>query len=107
MKRILVLVLVIVFPVCASALDGKALYEQFECHICHGRDAKGPIVGNFFFYSSPTLNGQQEDYLYEQLRDIRDGRRKNRQTAIDHLRKGANITDEEFRAIAKYISTLE
>ena len=106
MKRLLVLALVIVFPVCASALDGKALYEKFHCDSCHGVLADGPIVGNFFFYSSPTLNGQQEDYLYNQLRDIRDGRRKNGRVA-KHLERGANITDQEFRAIAKYIATLK
>ncbi|MFE8071822.1 c-type cytochrome [Marinobacteraceae bacterium S3BR75-40.1] len=58
-------------PAWADSIDtsGQALWER--CGYCHGIDG---VSGNPRF---PHLAGQREDYLRKQLRDFRDGRRRN------------------------------
>lgn len=52
-------------------LAGKAWSEDNVCKECHNPD------GNSSVAEYPRLGGQQAAYLYKQLRDFRDGRRKN------------------------------
>ena len=51
----------------------------------------------------PKLAGQNADYAYNQMKDIKSGARKNGQAAS---MKGVMqpITDEEMRAIADWLS---
>ena len=85
----------------ASALDGAALYQTKTCFACHGRDANTPLQPDY-----PRLAGQNADYAYNQMQDIKSGARNNGQTAamkgIMHL-----VSDEELRAIADWLATLE
>ena len=84
----------------AFALDGAELYTKKTCVACHGKDAKSPILPIY-----PKLAGQNPDYAYNQMKDIASGARANGQTAamkgIMHL-----VSDEELRAIADWLSTL-
>ena len=87
----------------AEALDGEALFNNPRkggCTACHGKDAKTPILPIY-----PKLAGQNADYAFAQMMDIKSGARSNGQTAamrgIMHL-----VNEEEMRAIADWLSTL-
>ena len=83
----------------AMALDGAALYKSKTCFSCHGQDAQTPIMPVY-----PKLAGQNADYAYNQMMDIKSGARANGQSAA---MKGimAGVSAEEARAIADWLST--
>jgi len=83
----------------ASANDGKQLYATKACAGCHGPDARSPVIPMY-----PRIAGQNTDYLYNQLRDIKDGSRSNGQSVV---MKGimTGVSDEEMRAIASWLAT--
>ena len=83
----------------ASAADGAALYQAKGCAACHGADAKTPIMPVY-----PKLAGQNAQYAFNQMKDIKSGARNNGQTAV---MKGivAGISDEDLQAIAEWLST--
>jgi cytochrome c len=78
----------------ATAADGAALYQSKTCWSCHGKDAKTPILPIY-----PKLAGQNADYAYNQMKDIKSGARKNGQSAA-MLGVMGLVNDEEMRAIA-------
>ena len=84
----------------AAALDGAELYKSKTCIACHGADGKAPILPIY-----PKLAGQNEQYLLNQMKDIKSGARNNGQTAamkgVMHL-----VNDEELAAIATWLSQL-
>ena len=83
----------------AAALDGAALYKSKTCFSCHGQDANTPIMPTY-----PKLGGQNAEYAYNQMMDIKSGARNNGQTAA---MKGimAMVSPEEAKAIADWLST--
>jgi cytochrome c len=85
----------------ALALDGAELYVTKTCVACHGKDANTPILPVY-----PKLAGQSPDYAYNQMVDIKSGVRNNGMTAamrgVMHL-----VNEEEMRAIADWLATLE
>jgi len=85
----------------ALAADGAELYKAKTCVACHGADAKTPIMPTY-----PKLAGQNADYAYQQMLDIKTGARANGQAAamqgVMHL-----VTDDEIRAIADWLATLQ
>jgi cytochrome c len=83
----------------ASAADGEALFKSKTCWSCHGKDAKTPIMPMY-----PKIAGQNADYAYNQMKDIKSGARNNGQTAA---MKGVMslVSDEEMRAIADWVAT--
>ena len=85
----------------AAALDGAEVYKTKTCFACHGKDANTPIMPTY-----PKLAGQNADYAYNQMQDIKSGARNNGQTAamkgVMHL-----VSDEEMRAIADWLATLQ
>ena len=93
--------LILLVPGVATALDGAALYKTKTCFACHGKDANTPIMPAY-----PKLAGQNADYAYNQMKDIKSGARSNGQTAamkgVMHL-----VSDEEMRAISDWLATLE
>lgn len=85
----------------AYALDGKALYSnpaKGGCMACHGADGNKPLLPNY-----PKLAGQNKDYMIQQMKDIKSGKRNNGQTAamkgVMHM-----VNDDEIAAIATYLS---
>ncbi|MBT2970980.1 MAG: cytochrome C [gamma proteobacterium symbiont of Ctena orbiculata] len=84
----------------AHALDGAELYKTKTCWSCHGKDADTPIMPIY-----PKLAGQNSDYAYNQMKDIKSGARSNGQTAAMKGVMGL-VNDEEMRAIADWLSTL-
>lgn len=82
----------------AFAADGAALYKSKTCFSCHGQDAKTPIMPTY-----PKLAGQNADYAYNQMMDIKSGARSSGQAAV---MKGimAMVSPEEAKAIADWLS---
>lgn len=85
----------------ALALDGATLYTKKTCVACHGKDANSPILPTY-----PKLAGQNAEYAFNQMKDIKSGARNNGQTAamkgVMHL-----VSDEEMRAIADWLAALD
>ncbi|MEW8288572.1 MAG: cytochrome c [Candidatus Thiodiazotropha endolucinida] len=84
----------------AQAADGAELYKTKTCWSCHGKDANTPIMPIY-----PKLAGQNADYAFNQMLDIKSGARSNGQTAAMKGVMGL-VTEEEMRAIADWLSTL-
>lgn len=85
----------------AADMDGEKLYFDKTCHTCHGKDASTPLITSY-----PSIAGQSEAYLVQQINDIKTGVRSNGQAAsmkgIMHL-----VSDDEIVAISAYLSSLE
>lgn len=84
----------------ADHLDGEALYRERGCVYCHGAKGEDPALSEY-----PKLAGQNEQYLLQQMIDIKTTARKNGYTGMMQPAV-ANISDEEFAAIAAYLATL-
>ena len=82
-----------------AVLDGAQLFQTKVCLSCHGADARTPIQPLY-----PKIAGQNADYTFNQLRDIKSGARSSGQAVV---MKGimAAVTEEEMRAIADWLST--
>ena len=83
------------------AADGAALYTAKLCQTCHGAEGKAPIMPQY-----PKLNGQNKEYLLAQMKDIKSGARSNGMAAAMKAMV-ATVTDEEFEAIADYLSKVK
>ncbi len=80
-----------------AAVDGAALFKSKGCAGCHATSAMGAI--------GPRLAGQLEEYIVDQFKLIRDGKRTSGQSA---MMSGAvkSVTDAEIVAIAGYLTAL-
>jgi cytochrome c len=85
----------------AVLADGAALYKSKTCWSCHGKDAKTPLMPMY-----PKLAGQNADYAYNQMNDIKSGKRNNGQTAAMKGVMGL-VSDAEMREIANWLATLK
>src|ERR1700682_5659459 len=88
-------VLAIAFGVCALRGKPQSIEEGLEiCGGCHGEDGK-PIDKTI-----PAIWGQQQGYIYIQLRDFKRGDRKNdiMQPIASSMERG------DMLAIAEYFS---
>jgi len=84
----------------AYAADGAELFKVKTCWACHGKDANTPIMPTY-----PKLAGQNADYAFNQMKDIKSGARNNGQTAAMKGVMGL-VSEEEMRAIADWLGTL-
>ncbi len=80
-----------------SVPDTMAQRTQ-ACVVCHGKEGRATSDGYF-----PRIAGKPAGYLYNQLLNIRDGRRNNR--AMAHLIE--NLSDAYLQEIAVYFSALD
>ena len=85
----------------AVLADGAALYKSKTCWSCHGKDAKTPIMPMY-----PKLAGQNADYAYNQMKDIKSGKRNNGQSMAMKGVMGL-VSDAEMREIANWLTTLK
>ena len=83
----------------AAAADGAELFKTKTCWSCHGKDAKTPIMPVY-----PKLAGQNADYAFNQMKDIKSGARNNGQTAAMKGVMGL-VSEEEMRAIADWLGS--
>jgi len=81
-----------------SLAPGKELYTK-DCLICHGDNGEGNAAK---FY--PVLAGQHFKYLAREIRDIRDGKRRNANPKMVKVVK--DYTNTEAEAVADYMSRL-
>jgi cytochrome c len=95
--------LVITLSLSGGALgaDGASLFMSKTCWSCHGKDANSPIMPVY-----PKLAGQNADYAFNQMKDIKSGARSNGQAAAMKGVMGL-VSDEEMRAIADWLATLK
>lgn len=75
----------------AVALEGRPGQQIPPCQRCHGEDA----ILNF-----ASLDGQNPDYLVEQIQAFRDKRRTPLDPMMNQVAR--NITDEDARAVAAW-----
>ncbi|WP_448190773.1 c-type cytochrome [Azospirillum sp. sgz301742] len=79
---------------------GKALYEASECVACHGADGKEPQA------EMPAVGGQKREYIALQIREIRDGIRKNGM-AESMAPFAQKLTDEQADLVADYLAQVD
>jgi len=82
----------------AAPFEDSMAQRMLACTGCHGKD--GRAVGAVYF---PRIAGKPTGYLYNQLRNFRDGRRSYA------LMSGllATLSDEYLQEIARYFSALD
>ena len=85
-------------PAPSDPPDGTLAARVQACTLCHGREGRATRSGYF-----PRIAGKPEGYLFNQLRNFRDGRRPN--PAMQHLLR--HMTDDYLREIARYFSRLD
>ncbi len=83
-----------------KAADGATLYKEKTCIACHGPEGKTPVMSEY-----PKVAGQNEAYLLNQMKDIKNGSRNH-----DHTPAMKNVmhrvSDEEMVIIAKWLAGL-
>jgi cytochrome c553 len=85
----------------AEAASGKALYEEKGCPACHGEDAKTPLQPGF-----PKVAGQNADYAFNQMKDIKSGARAGGSSeAMKPILDG--VSEAEMRQLADYLASLK
>jgi cytochrome c553 len=78
--------------------NGRALYEK-ECRVCHGVNGEG---SSYKLY--PVIAGQHYKYLFQQMTEIRDGKRRNANPEM--VRIISKYNDDQLIAISAYQSSL-
>lgn len=84
----------------AEGADGEALFSEKGCTACHGADGNSPINSSY-----PRLAGQNQEYLVQQIKDIRSGDRDNGLT-VQMRPIAQGLSDPEIESIADYLSSL-
>lgn len=82
----------------AASADGAALFKSKGCAGCHGPTALGAV--------GPRLAGQQENYLVDQFKLIRDGKRTSGKSGI-MVGAVKSVSDGDIAEIAKYLSAMK
>ena len=97
MKKLLALaVLLALYTANAMAQDAAAGKEKAQlCAACHGADGNSPIPQN------PILAGQTARYLYLQLKDFNNGRRKD--PIMSPM--AANLSKKDMFDLAAYFAS--
>lgn len=81
-------------------IKGKQNYNKYLCHICHGLDGKNVTSQNY-----PRLAGQNSEYLYNQIINIKENKRNNGLSLMmrPYIKK---ISNEEIKNISLYLESL-
>ena len=86
---------------------GEAIYrggilakQVAACTACHAPDGSGNAPAGF-----PSLSGQTAEYVAEQLKAYREGRRRTDAGDYEGMMRqtAANMTDSEIAAVANYV----
>jgi len=83
------------------SMEGAKLYQSKECLDCHGDDANDNETEK-----TPKLAGQKADYLLQQMKDYKGGKRANSR-AKKMKRNLSEVNENEMIAIAEWLSTLK
>ena len=102
MRRILevnfaLIVFLFVSPLMAQDVEkGASLYKK--CIVCHGKNGEGKRS-----QKAPRIGGQFDWYVYQQLKDIKSMVRKN-DAMMPYVK---NLSDQDFKDLSAYISSLK
>ncbi|MDM8568765.1 c-type cytochrome [Thiotrichales bacterium HSG1] len=79
---------------------GAELFKSKSCNTCHGDDTKSPSLPIY-----PKLAGQDKDYSFTQMKDIKSGKRNNGNSAA---MQGvlSDVTEQEIKIIAEWLESL-
>ena len=91
--KVLILALTLILPSLAVTDDATAAKSDFCAH-CHGTD------GNSSSSAYPSLAGQTRDYLYRQMKDFKEGRRKDLMMSPSI----GVLSDKDMQELAEYFS---
>ena len=80
----------------------KKLGDYGACVRCHGKNGKGKGKGNSLF---PIIGGQQKAYVVKQLKDFKDGKRKNDPAGMMAM-VAKGLSDKEIEAVSDYVAGL-
>jgi cytochrome c len=84
--------------IAADAENGGNLYTDKMCYTCHGANAKTPLAPGY-----PKLAGQDEIYLINQIKAIKDKKRTN-DLSFTMVTFTTTLTDENIADIAAWIA---
>lgn len=86
-------------PASATPVVENTMAQRMQaCVMCHGKEGRATNAGYF-----PRIAGKPAGYLYNQLKNFRDGRRHN--GAMNHLMQ--HMSDDYLQDIARYFSALD
>ncbi|HWH47478.1 MAG TPA: c-type cytochrome [Burkholderiales bacterium] len=77
-----------------AGMNGALAAKSDSCAHCHGTD------GNSTSSAYPSLAGQTKDYLYRQMKDFKEGRRKNSMMTPSI----GVLSDTDMQELADYFS---
>ena len=96
MRHLILLSLLLALPMTASAQDAEAGRKKAEaCAACHGADGNSPAA------TFPILAGQTQRYIYLQLKDYKEGRRKNPLMSP----MAANLSKQDMQDLAAWFAS--
>lgn len=96
MKRFFLFAALLALPFTVHAQNAEAGRKKAEvCAACHGADGNSPAA------MFPILAGQTQRYLYLQLKDYKEGRRKN--PMMSSL--VANLSKQDMQDLAAYFAS--
>ncbi|MCU7933347.1 MAG: c-type cytochrome [Candidatus Thiodiazotropha sp. (ex Dulcina madagascariensis)] len=81
---------------------GESLYINRHCEFCHG--VRGKVKGKLFIQGAPVIGGQNSEYLYKTLLELRDGTRPTDRFGLMQ-RSLLQLTSGEIEAITLYLAT--
>ena len=82
----------------AATVQNSMAQRMQACVMCHGKEGRATNAGYF-----PRIAGKPQGYLFNQLKNFREGRRRNQ--AMNHLTQ--HMSDDYLRDIARYFSALD
>lgn len=85
-------------PATARTVPDTMAQRVLACTACHGKEGRATNAGYF-----PRIAGKPAAYLYNQLRNFRDGRRTN--AAMTHLI--GHLSDAYLREMADHFASLD
>ena len=95
------------YPVQDQALAnyGKSVYFGLaSCSVCHGDNAEGTISPEG--YASPRLAGLSREFLIKSMHEFRSGKRtSDKGYMMNNVFKRSS--DDDIKALAEYLSTLQ
>jgi cytochrome c553 len=91
--KLLIFALTLILPSLA-VMDAATAAKSDSCAHCHGTD------GNSTSSAYPSLAGQTREYLYRQMKDFKEGRRKNSMMSPSI----GVLSDQDMQELAEYFS---
>ncbi len=91
--KLLILALTLILS-SLTAMNMATAAKSDSCAHCHGTD------GNSTSSAYPSLAGQTRDYLYRQMKDFKEGRRKNSMMSPSIV----VLSDQDMQELAEYFS---